>query len=148
MGKDEKVKGERISAEDYWRLRDAGKHLDKVREEYQKWLRKRARKENCYVDQIKHVLTGKIVLDPTKEWPAGEVKRASDKFIEDAEPMFSKVEKAVDEFNNLCDEIARAYGTRVDLLDHKTGKIAADDSVEAIKTDAVPGKKKKVTKES
>jgi hypothetical protein len=73
------------------------------------------------------VLTGKIVTDPTKEFPGGQVRRASDKFIQEAEPRFEKWQGAIIAFQDLCEEIARSYGITVDRLDPKTGKIMPDD---------------------
>ena len=148
MGQDAKKETvKRISAEDFWKLRDAGKEMDKAREAYQKWLRKRARQEKCYVDQLENTVTGKIRLDPTKECPAGEVKRASDKFIADAEPKFEELSAVVDKFNDLHESIAKEYGLIPSMIDHKTGVITGDDFVEAEKVVPEPKVKKDSGKE-
>jgi len=135
----EKNKGKRIAADDFWKIRDLGKVLDKKRSKYQKWLRKKARSESCYIDQITEVLSGRIQMDPTKEHPNGEIRRMSNVFLEAAEKQFDELNVVATEYNDMCEKVAREYSVSPDRLDAKTGIIRPDDRelAEKVKVESI-----------
>lgn len=125
---DKENRERRIGGKNWWLLHDMGEKIGEAGEAYQEWVRKTARKHDCYADQLENVLTGKVVSDD------GKVSRLSDKFIDQSEIEFKKVDSVRKELVALKVKLAHEYKTFPDLIDVKTGKISdiAIDIVEPV----------------
>lgn len=133
---EEKNKERRIGGKNYWMLHDAARNRDKVQEKYSDWLRKEARKYDCYVDQIENVLTGKVRKDEgaSMQCPQcglslwrGPIRRIGDKFIISAEKEFAKLRAAKEKLDDLKIVVAKKYKTCPDLIEPGTGRIKDAD---------------------
>lgn len=136
-GKEKKER--RICGKNYWLLHDMGEKLGKAQEKYQEWIRKAARKHNCYADQLENSLTGKVVDDN------GKIIRLGDKFINEAEKEFKKLNVIAKEVGALKVKLAHEYDTWPDLIDIKTGRISDAEVSEAeiVATEKKPEEKPK-----